>query len=163
MFSRFARPSSISTPVIRSAILRFCSGVRPSTQVICTCGIASSPREKITQRRILSHAPLIFVRIESVPRSLLRRDQRMKFFCPGVICPNEPIPSRSASMLACFAAEFVERYSRYASHVDADRRQGSPGAHAQGQPLVERPALRKLSRPYHFADALRRPRARIVV
>src|ERR1700682_2452618 len=39
MFSRFARPSSTSTPVMRSAIFRFCSGVRPSTQVICTCGM----------------------------------------------------------------------------------------------------------------------------
>src|ERR1700756_826791 len=43
MFSRFARPSSINTAVIRSATFRFCSGVRPSTQVICTCGIALPP------------------------------------------------------------------------------------------------------------------------
>src|SRR5438105_15788619 len=40
MFSRFALPSSISTIVTRSAIFRFCSAVRPSTQVICTCGIS---------------------------------------------------------------------------------------------------------------------------
>jgi hypothetical protein len=29
--------------VTRSAILRFISGVRPSTQVICTCGISLPP------------------------------------------------------------------------------------------------------------------------
>src|SRR3972149_7215115 len=39
MFSRWARPSSIRTCVTRSAILRFSSGERPSTQVICTCGM----------------------------------------------------------------------------------------------------------------------------
>src|SRR6266852_3727882 len=39
----------------------------------------------------------------------------MKFFGLGVICPHEPIPSRSASVLARFAAEFVERYLRNAS------------------------------------------------
>src|ERR1700730_50852 len=52
MFSRFARPSSIRTLVMRSAIFRFCSGVRPSTQVICTCGIAFPSQKSI--RRILS-------------------------------------------------------------------------------------------------------------
>src|SRR5712691_2828460 len=41
MFSRFARPSSISTAVTRSAIFLFCSELRPSTQVICTCGMIS--------------------------------------------------------------------------------------------------------------------------
>src|SRR5258707_10752164 len=45
MFSRFARPSSIRTAVMRSATFRFCSGVRPSTQVICTCGIALPPNK----------------------------------------------------------------------------------------------------------------------
>src|SRR3989338_1201547 len=39
MFSRWARPSSTSAWVTRSAILRFCSALRPSTQVICTCGM----------------------------------------------------------------------------------------------------------------------------
>src|SRR6266849_1399130 len=39
MFSRFARPSSINTVVTRSAIFLFCSELRPSTQVICTCGM----------------------------------------------------------------------------------------------------------------------------
>src|SRR5258708_38106019 len=52
MFSRFARPSSIRTLVIRSAILRFCSGVRPSTQVICTCGIALPPMKWIQRHSI---------------------------------------------------------------------------------------------------------------
>src|SRR5437763_503359 len=33
-------PSSINTAVTRSAILRFCSALRPSTQVICTWGIS---------------------------------------------------------------------------------------------------------------------------
>src|ERR1700719_156688 len=52
MFSRFARPSSIRTLVMRSAILRFCSGVRPSTQVICTCGIALPPMKWIQRHSI---------------------------------------------------------------------------------------------------------------
>src|SRR3970040_2579179 len=39
MFSRPAAPSSTSAWVTRSAILRFCSALRPSTQVICTCGM----------------------------------------------------------------------------------------------------------------------------
>ncbi len=42
MFSRLARPSSMSACVTRSTTLRFWSAVRPSTQVICTCGMRSS-------------------------------------------------------------------------------------------------------------------------
>src|SRR3990172_5803235 len=42
MFPRWARPSSTRTCVTRSAILRFCSGERPATQVICTCGMGPS-------------------------------------------------------------------------------------------------------------------------
>src|SRR5260370_7226501 len=39
MFSRLARPSSSNACVMRCAILRFWSGERASTEVICTCGI----------------------------------------------------------------------------------------------------------------------------
>src|SRR5260370_35859958 len=44
MFSLFAFPPSINTVVMRSAIARFCSTLRPSTQVICTCGTRSASK-----------------------------------------------------------------------------------------------------------------------
>ena len=52
------------------------------------------------------------------------------------------------------------RDTRHAAHVDADRRQGAPGARADGQPLVAGAALRVGAGSHHLAHARRRPRAR---
>src|SRR6202030_3557712 len=52
MFSRLAFPSSIKTFVMRSASLRFCSGVRPATQVTCTYGTKPPPVSRAFYRSV---------------------------------------------------------------------------------------------------------------
>src|SRR5271165_6427948 len=46
-FSGFTLSSSFMTSVMRFTARRFCSMVRPSSMVICTCAITASPPEKL--------------------------------------------------------------------------------------------------------------------
>ena len=49
----------------------------------------------------------------------------------------------------------MERHSRNAAHVHADRRQDAPGPHADTESLVERCVLSHRARPYDIGDACR--------